>query len=536
MRRPKLLNSGWIGPAFFFGALLILGLSIARDYGLNIDELTNHWFGVRWYHYAEDIVVHHAPIGPMAKAGEHDVIHGPLFEMTLAWIEEAVLHLDSLRQALFFRHYATWLTFYFGVIGVYFLARKLWGSRPLALLACLFLVMQPRIFAHAFNDSVDIPFLVFYTASIYTLIRYLDRRTFGAACLHAFTCAVAVDIRLTGGIIPALTLAAIVLDLIVRREPERKILPELGRVAVFLFVGAVATLLLWPYLWNQPWERGLEVIRQTPRINWNGLVLYCGREIRATQLPWHYIPVWILITTPVAFSGFFLIGLGELLIAVARHPVRCCRERRNDLVIAAAFLMPLGAVILLRAVVYDAWRHLFFVYPAFVLISVAGVRHAMKWVEAKLPERVAAWAKGLGGAVIALNVAVVAWTMVAYHPYENVYFNRLAGPSLPEIKRRFELDYWGVSYRRGLEYIMRHDPRNTVKIERGENDLTAITRWFLPAADNRRIRETNFDDAEYVLTIFRKSREGYPKLTKYYAVTVDGAEILCVYRKQPKAK
>ena len=37
-------------------------------------------------------------------------------------------------------------------------------------------------------------------------------------------------------------------------------------------------------------------------------ILYLGKFIKSTAVPWHYIPVWILITTPMLFTLFFLIG------------------------------------------------------------------------------------------------------------------------------------------------------------------------------------------------------------------------------------
>ena len=48
--------------------------------------------------------------------------------------------------------------------------------------------------------------------------------------------------------------------------------------------------------------------------------------------------------------------------------------------------------------------------------------------------------------------------MIRAHPYEQMYFNRLAGSNLAEIRWNYDLDYWGLAYRKGLEYIAAHDP------------------------------------------------------------------------------
>ena len=40
--------------------------------------------------------------------------------------------------------------------------------------------------------------------------------------------------------------------------------------------------------------------------------------------------------------------------------------------------------------------------------------------------------------------------MYSNHPFQNVYFNILAGKKFNE---RFEMDYWGISNKNALEYI-----------------------------------------------------------------------------------
>jgi hypothetical protein len=519
----------------FFVALLVLGLAIVDDYGVYIDEFTNHYFGVVWYHYIRDIVVHHAPIAPLASVTQHDVIHGPVFEMALAWTEEAILKISAISPIVALRHLATWLMFYLAVIWCYFIARRLWSSRPLALLACLLVVLHPRIFSHAFYDSVDISFLALYTGSLCTLVRYLERRTLGSLCLHAILCGLAIDVRVLGAAIPALTVGLIAIDVIADPEQRRRSLRQLGHVSGFSLVVAMTTIAFWPYLWTNPVLRFLDVIRQTPNVNWNGLVFYLGHDIPAPELPWHYIPVWILITTPVMCSGFFFVGVVEFLWATVRHPLITYRTRRLQLAVTAAALLPMAAVLILDAVVYDAWRHLYFIYPAFCLIAVAGIRKTWTWAGAALSTQAALLAKGAMAILIFLNITVVGYSMVRSHPYQNVQFNRLAGPDLAAIKYRFEMDYWGLSYRRALETIMKRNPDRPVKIYHGGDGLLAINRQVLPPADEARIQSVELDAAEFVLTTFRQRREGYPGLMEYFSVKVDDTAIVSVYRKQPKS-
>jgi hypothetical protein len=536
MLKPKSIESSQVCTVLFFAAFLGLGLSVVRDYGLYLDELTNHYFGVHWYNYVRGIVVDHAPLASMPGQTEHDIIHGPVFEMALAFIEDAFPNPTEMRTILFFRHHAVWVIFYLSVLSFYFLARRLCEHRGLALLACFFLVIQPRIFAHSFYDSVDTSFLSGYIFGLFTLVRYLDRRTIGSIGLHALACALLIDVRSMGAIIPVITVAYIGLDFIFPNNSAVPLRHRLIEVGVFFPILIGTVVVFWPYLWNDPLARVMDVLRITPRIDWGGSVLYLGQIVDGGELPWHYIPLWLLITTPIAIGAFFVVGLLDLLSCAVRSPGRFYREQAPQAVIAAAFLTPLMMVLLLRPVVYDSWRHFFFIYPAFALIAVMGVKKILVTIGTFLDGRWRTAVKGVIAAAVAANFVSVGWFMVENHPYQNVYFNQLAGKDMSEIKRRFELDYWGLSFREALEYVMAHDDAPKVNIFAGEYFLLTHTRQMLPSLDERRINEVGFDQAKYVITIFRLRREGYPTLPEYFSVKVGGASLVTVYRKETKAK
>jgi len=51
--------------------------------------------------------------------------------------------------------------------------------------------------------------------------------------------------------------------------------------------------------------------------------------------------------------------------------------------------------------------------------------------------------------------------MVRAHPLQNVYFNALAGKNW---KSKFDVDYWGLSNRMALEYILERDQARVVRV------------------------------------------------------------------------
>ena len=65
-------------------------------------------------------------------------------------------------------------------------------------------------------------------------------------------------------------------------------------------------------------------------------------------------------------------------------------------------------------------------------------------------------AAGIGAVLAVANVLDTGAFMVEAHPHEHVFFNMLVG-GLRGARFRYEMDYWGLSYRRGLEAIVKHD-------------------------------------------------------------------------------
>ncbi|WP_221031057.1 phospholipid carrier-dependent glycosyltransferase [Actomonas aquatica] len=532
---------GQLGPGLAWLVLVCGGLTLVPDYGLYIDEYTNHFFGVTWYDYARDVIVDGQPIAPLNGATDHDVVHGPIFEMALAWLGRSVLHLEGLPAVIHLRHAAVWLSFCAAVLMVYGLARQLGLGRGWALVAGGFTLCQPRIFSHAFYDSVDISFLAFYAAGLLSLVWYARRPHLGRLVLHAVACACAISVRSIGAVLPILTGGVILYHLITAtaatstvsgkaRHPRWRLIGH-GLLYPLLVFGV--TVLSWPFLWNHPLDRLAEVVQLTPRVGWAGKVLYGGTEIITTDLPWHYVPVWILITTPVAISLLTLVGGLDLLVATLRHPWRTCRERLPELCVAGAFAGPLAAVILLRAEVYDGWRHLFFIYPAMCLLAALGLHRASQWTRALLP---ATWhrpAFATGALLIALNLGAMVLFAVRHHPYQNLYFNRLAGPDLPTAKSRFELDFWGLSYLEALRHLVATQPDGPLRIYHGQNAMLAINRTMLADADHHRIQQVEYDAAEWVFSNYRQRRHGYPDLAEYYSLIIDDAKVITIYRKDP---
>jgi hypothetical protein len=214
-------------------------------------------------------------------------------------------------------------------------------------------------------------------------------------------------------------------------------------------------------------------------------------------------------------------------------PGQFSTRRRDELLVLGAFLGPILTVIILRSVLYDGWRQLFFVYPAFLLLMLTGLQTVYAWLNTHLPQRLVAV---LVTASLLIGMLPVAGWMLANHPYQNLYFNLLAGPDMQTAQQRFMLDYWGLAYRQGLEALLAQDKSAQVNIymqtEAGERTIA-----ILPPAQAARVHVVHkLADADYFIGNYYMLTEPYPFKHEIFSVSVGNARILSVFRLSPDEK
>jgi hypothetical protein len=186
------------------------------------------------------------------------------------------------------------------------------------------------------------------------------------------------------------------------------------------------------------------------------------------------------------------------------------------------FFVPLLSVMLLGSVVYDGWRHVYFIYPAFVLLSVKGFYALIHFLEKK--NFIAG--KRILNVFLPASLIYVAVIMIIAHPYQNIYFNLLV--KHPEGK--FERDYWGLSFRKGLEYILETDTSDKIVFAGSASDVADNSR-ILPQDKRERLVWTQYlEFADYYLSNFRWKREINQPIEEIYSLRALDVKIMSVYK------
>jgi hypothetical protein len=360
-----------------------------------------------------------------------------------------------------------------------------------------------------------------------TMMLFLDKPGWENASLHGGTCAFLIAIRVTGIFILIITLVFLTARWLSQSRKGKILGRELLAGFIYLTITLGLVTLFWPILWHGPLREFINALKEMSHYQWNSDILYLGRLVKPTQLPWHYIPVWISISTPLLYLACFNLGVIFMLIDLFRQPGKFYEGKKRDhLIILACFFSPVLAVIMLHSTLYNSWRQMFFIYPSFVLIAVQGLQSSVQFLSHRLRP-------SLIYPVLAIILVIGLSDPISFtirnHPFENMYFNRLAGKNMLQIKQRFEFDYWGLAFKQGIDYILESDPDLKISIFVTPPGIYYID-YLLPDNLRDRLVVKDFpDQARYFVGIYGSIPEEYPYQKEIYSVNLDGASLLSIY-------
>ncbi|MDF7812673.1 hypothetical protein P1X16_14930 [Hymenobacter sp. YC55] len=523
----------------FFGLLIALGLVLVRDYGVSWDEPNNHLNGLVNLKYIASLVLPAEQIqqNPTFATTPDirnfpDAHHGPVFEISAIVLSYLLTDHDS-RSYYLVRHALVFSVFVVGVWALYQIGKHRFQDWRWGLLGAVLLVLSPRFFAEAFYNGKDIVYMSFFALAMFTLLRLLAQPSVSRAMLHGLATALVVDVRIHGVQLLLFTAVGMLLESLFNATRTAAI-SSIWKIAG-TYVGSVAVGVIagWPYLWAWSVPELLSVASHAVRYPWGFTNFYLGEQVLAKDLPWHYIPVWMLVTIPLPYSLAASGGLLSWLRRLWQQGIASglsTFEGRTDLLLALWLLAPIVVVISTHTVVYEGWRHLYYIYPALLLWAVQGfmtlARLAWQRSSVQLAARTA-----LGLAT--LETVHTSVRMVQMHPHANVYFSFLTGPTAEKL---FERDYWCLAYRQGLEWVATHDTAST---------LTVNAFWHYPLYNNslilkpeqrRRLRYTPGNTARYYLAGYRWHPQSYLDSlgAEVYVIRAGGIKVLSVFKRLPQ--
>ena len=490
----------------------LAGVALLDDYGVSIDELLQREITAANLGYIRG--------DKDALHPNHNRYYGVALELPLLLAERG-LGLDDIRNALLTRHLLSHLFFLAGGFFGALLAYRLFGSKWLALFTLLLFLLHPRLYAHSFFNSKDIPAACMLMIALYLTHRAFRRDTIGAFLLAGAGVALAMNLRIMGAMLFPAVLALRGCDLWYAAKDKdgagrRRVLLTAG---AFLLAGGGTLYAITPYLWENPLALpdALAALSRNSNTHFN---LFQGELIRPWELPPHYLPTWIAITTPPGVLLLSLTGAAAVCGHGLLRPGAALRNTRLrfGLLLLGCLAMPLLAVIALadRVQTYDEWRHMYLLYAPLCLLASFGLYYCAAAMSGRLrltglrgalgdTVRRAVWAGVFGLAAAGLAGVVIA--MIQLHPHQQVYFNFLVDRKTPEhLRTQYDLEYWGTVNRQALEYLLAQHPDTSLYV-RSWYGQAKDSRSILPAADRQRIILKDRARADFYISIDREYAE-----------------------------
>ncbi|MDP0500651.1 MAG: glycosyltransferase family 39 protein [Verrucomicrobiota bacterium JB022] len=459
----RIQRRDWWCAVAFFAVATFLGVNVADDYGIAWDEPAQHWIGV--YNHK-------------AAIGEYDIYelnnrdYGPVYEVALYQAGEWLGYKEKT-GVYPFRHLMGHLLYLGGVFAFYALLRDQFGSRWFALAGAAILLLMPRLYAHSFFNSKDLPFLVANIWCLYMLQRLLERPHLLRGLLLAFLLAWTLQLRIAAAVPIALTVGFILLRLV--RVPEQRW--HLGATLLALPLIVVAfNYCTWPFLWEHPLESVREIWANMTHFRWTGQMRFMGREIAAADAPWYYLPLWMWLTIPLPTLALLIGGIVGMPLLILRRWKQIGRDQKlsNGAVWWVGGLSPIVLIVVQDSVVYDGWRHVYFCFPYLLLTGLTVAFLGWQWL-AQRGIRTCALAAGAVGLAYLPALAF----MIGNHPYQNVYFNAFVSDAPGYRAAQFEGDYWGTSSYEALRKLAELDSSPKIRVY-ASNDTAIINFKMLP--------------------------------------------------------
>ncbi|MGE3886225.1 MAG: hypothetical protein AB7H81_07330 [Vicinamibacterales bacterium] len=336
-----------------------------------------------------------------------------------------------------------------GIVGALAGARHAW-------IGPVVLALFPRFWGHSFFNPKDVPFAIALTLG--TLVgsklvaRFLSvaddvakpgiHRLTGGTLVFGVLVGLITGTRIAGAVLLAFVgLAHATVHL--GQGHSFRTLVRYWPFYILMTAGWLATVVaIHPAAWGDPLAWLIDATRLMSQFQWEGSNLFAGRYIPAAHVPWYYLPVWLMITTPALLQVMAAVGL---LMVVRRYKTLSGHQQAC----AMMLLLQLGfipAVAVLRhSTIYDAMRQFLFLLPAMAALAATAVGWTLDWADRTRFQLMVPMA------FIVLAAPVVA-DMFALHPYEYVYFNRAYG-GLQQAAGRFDTDYYGLSMREAMEWV-----------------------------------------------------------------------------------
>ncbi len=527
-----------------FSAIIIIMMPLlSSDYGQTGDEWIQIEYGKHIYDYFFNGDKQALDYSNKSFQMSHQEYYGGLFDFPMYMMHKWFPSIDILTLRHFFNAlFGAMLMLFTGL-----LARRFSGKWMVGVLALLFMLFSPRIFGESMNNPKDIPYASGFIIGVYFMVAYLQdvpKKAWRNVIGMALGWGIAFGVRAAGGILLfGYFVLFMGLYFMLHKQFKDSLTADNNKLlkkavlhmVVVLVGGYLIGLSCWPWGLQSPISNPLESLSGMANREVSIAVLFEGKYIKSLEMPWYYEFKWIFMSNPI----IILIGV-ILFIPLIGKAIKKYGLWKVGLVLFGA-LFPIVYMIYKDSTVYDTWRHVFFVYPFWVIASVLAFDLLGDFIKSEKMKMIP-----LGVAVIGLLPAII-WT-VKEHPNQYVYFNQFVG-GIEGANGYYETEYYQNSGKQAADWIV----NNAKKKANGEQVLVRSSmsdygRYFRDSKHNDWVGGDygKFDDRhrtnwDYFVTYprykssYKLQNELWPPTNAVHVVKAGGVPLCAVLQRKNNA-
>jgi len=538
-----------------FLIFFIIGCYTFRDYGIGIEEHFQRKSGFYWLNFILNYF-NFGEINEIASLKLNEIIsftpnlfdikkfpfYGVLFDLPLAFLE-TLLNIKEPQNYFYLRHIANFIIFLISGLFFYALLKKRFKNIYIPLFGFVFFIIAPRMYGNSFFDGKDIFFLSIFTINFYFYFSYVNNPTIKKLIFFALFCAFTTSTRIIGILLPLSFVFIFFLKSL--SGNNKKIL--LKHFIIFIFSYFFLLYMHWPYLWTLDLTGYLHFFDPF-FYSMNPTVFFNGEFYKSQYLPIYYLPLWILITTPVYYLILFLIGIylkaslifNRLLsieenYKITRNDLWIGKNEEVDVLVFLNLFLILILYLSVNLVLLSGWRHFYYLNFFIVYFSCFSINFIFEYFKnKKIIKRVFMLF------LIIFTIELI-YKLYIYHPHQSSYFNNLATKNF---KKKFEIDTQALSRIDAIKTILK-DSKNKSAVKIG-------TASWTPLEDARSLIKkelwekliftgtSNKKDADYIFTnhyyevnsTLNKKYEIPKNFYLFKNLVINGTHIYSLYKKQ----
>ncbi len=445
---------------YIFWTILLVQLATmligSQHIGISADEHRHYLQAEKVYNYfksgGEDkAALEKTGIDPMQYNGQS-------FDNAMYFIEQTFNVENNMEMRHFFNALIGWLI----ILITGLIAKELWGYKG-AILAIFLLFISPRFIGHALNNNKDIPFAFGFILSFYGTLLFLKQMPkpkLTSILLLTFGIGFAISIRLAG-LITIGFLGLFSAFHFFRQKPyfsffRKSKLNTLKKLVLILppviIVGYFIGIAFWPFMLEAPLKNIKVVLDATSSHPVSLNQLFEGQLIQSSHIPKHYSLKYLILTYPLVI----LIGMA---LSVFLFPFNLKKENHfNFFTIAFGFIFVFSWMSLKNSNFYGGMRHLLFIYPLAVCLTIIGI----KFLSNLLHKKEQKWIRLLPFILVFVLSLPPIIHNIKNSPYNYVYFNELSGGTINN-SDKYETDFFQHSLRHSTEWFIENElPKLTV--------------------------------------------------------------------------